>query len=418
MKNTNLDILQKTIERFQSYHKKTVPLCAAENVLSEFTKIPLCGDIQERYIMNNYGSFDIQTNFIGSEYLLPFYQMIQDECFSLFNAIYSDARTLTGMNCLTTLLMSLTKNGDNILLLPDEWGGHPSVKPVCERLGLNVFLAPYFLHDYDLDYDRLNEIIKKEKIDYILLAPSDIIKHLAVEKIQLEDTFLLYDISQIMGLIAVGLIKNPLVFSKNVVLFGGTHKTLPGPASGLILTNNKELQTRMENNINPKYLRHTQMHQVVSLLFALLELKEYGKSYMEKTVMNANLLGYSLVEKGFTVGMTNNQYSFTHQVFILCDKNEMTRIFKNGILYGVTLNKKEKSLFNGYGIRLGVQEISRYNWGEKEIILISQLMDELRKEHPNEQIINQLKNSLPEKQIHYTYPQKVVEQFKKSILGS
>lgn len=44
------------------------------------------------------------------------------------------------MNCLTTLLMSLTSIGDKILILGDEWGGHASVKEVCKRLGLKIYL--------------------------------------------------------------------------------------------------------------------------------------------------------------------------------------------------------------------------------------------------------------------------------------
>jgi len=54
-------------------------------------------------------------------------------------------------------------------------------------------------------------------------------------------------------------------------MFGGTHKTLPGPASGLIMTNEKYLHEKMETSINPKYLRHSQMHQKISLLFTLIK---------------------------------------------------------------------------------------------------------------------------------------------------
>lgn len=412
MEYNKLKELQQTIERFEAYHKDTVPLCAAENVLSEFTKIPLCGDLQERYIMNNYSSYNINNNFIGSEFLLPFYSMVQKECTDLFGAVYSDARTLTGMNCLITLLMALTKVGDKILILSNQWGGHPSVKPVCERLGLKVSTIPYILDDYDIDYEKLNNILIKDNIDFILLAPSDIIKPLAIAKIQLGKTKLLYDISQIMGLIATGIIKNPLTISKDIILFGGTHKTLPGPASGLIITNNKDLYMQMDENINPKYLRRTQMHQVVSLLFALYELEEYGRDYMHKIVRNSNHLGLLLEHQGFNVCKIGEKYSFTHQIFIKCSKEEMNKIYKNGILYGVTLNKKEKSLFDGFGIRLGVQEISRYNWGEEALVVISQIINELRKDQPDKCALLELKKSLPEKKIAYTFPSEMVNKYK------
>ena len=61
--------------------------------------------------------------------------------------------------------------------------------------------VPYLYEEYDLDYDKLNAIIETENVDFVLLAPSDIIKPMEVEKLRLGRTILLYDVSQILGLI-------------------------------------------------------------------------------------------------------------------------------------------------------------------------------------------------------------------------
>lgn len=409
-----LDSLVYNLRECTQYYQSTLPLCAAENVISDFCKIPLSGDFQERYIMGNAYSFDLKSNFVGSQYLLPFYSMIHEECKVLFGADYSDARTLTGMNCLTTVLMSITDPHDRIAILPAAWGGHPSVQPVCERLGLEVFQLPYDHINWDIDYDVANKMIKSKNIKYLLLAPSDIIHVLHVECFDLSNCTLLYDISQIMGLMAGKTINCPINLD-NTILFGGTHKTLPGPASGLILTNSTQLRQRLENNINPKYLRHTQMHQVISLLFALLEMEYYGNEYAKAIVETANQLGSAISLQGFDIAMVGNKFSETHQLFIRCNRDEMDWLFENAIRYGITLNKKEKALFSGTGIRLGTQEIARYGWGHNTCSVISRILKELLADNPNEHYIHSLKAQLPEKIIKYTFPESVQQYFLASL---
>lgn len=417
-KEVSVDIklakLHQMLSECTLYYKETLPLCAAENAISSFCKVPLEGDFQERYIMGSQHNYDRENNFIGSQMLLPFYAAIQKECQILFEACYADARPLSGMNCLTTLLMSITDLGQKVAILPAAYGGHPSVQPVCERLGLQVYHLPYNIARWDIDYDKANELIQNNNIKYILLAPSDIIHPLAVENLDLDNRILLYDVSQMLGLMAGGVISCPIKL-QNTVLFGGTHKTLPGPASGLILTNDEELHLRMEENINPKFLRHTQMHQVISLLFALLEAEYFGNKYSKEIVSVSNELGYYLEQKGFHIGKVDGKYSETHQLFLLCSPDEMTFINRNAICHGITLNKKEKALFSNTGIRLGTQEITRYGWKGKTLQIISEIISELRLENPDAEKIEYLKKKLPSKKLYYTFPQSVQQELLKAL---
>lgn len=390
-------------ESFSTYYDKTLPLCAAENVVSDFGNMPLSMGFQERYIVGNTYSYKEDNNFIGSNYLLPFYEMISEQCRKIFGAKYSDARTLTGMNCLMIVLMSLSKIGDKIIILGSESGGHASVKPICERLGLEVQEVPYDYENYDLNYDVLNKKLETENIEFILLAPSDVIKPLAVENIRLGNTVLLYDVSQMLGLIGAGLINNPLLDMENIVLFGGTHKTFPGPACGLIMTNNEKLHSILEININPIYIRHTQMHQKVSLLFTLVEFDNFGSAYQEYIVELANCLGMNLEKRGLEVASFDGKYSATHEIFIKTDLEMMNRIFDRSIQYGITLNKKQKKLFGGYGIRLGTQEIARYNWPKESMSDVAEIIYELSKEKSDDIKIKNLLSQLPKKEIQFTF---------------
>ena len=396
---------------FKEYHERALPLCAAENVISPFANLPLGFGFQERYIMNNTYSFNMDDNFIGCEKLFPYYQMISDSCERIFGAKYTDPRPFTGMQTLDMITKTICKPGDKMMILDKKHGGHASVKPVVERLGVKVYSAPYNLEEYDLDYEVANKMIKEERIGYVLLAPSDLIKPLNVEKIDTTNCVLLWDCSQLMGLIAGGLCSNPLRTMKNIVMFGGTHKTFPGPASGLIMTNEKYLHDMMEKEINPKFLRHSQMHQKICLLFALLEFEQFGDRYMSHMVHCSNYLGQKLRDYGFDIADWHGLISQTHQVFIRCSKEEMDLIYDNAYKCEVTLNKKHKDLFLGYGIRLGTQEIARYDWNDEALDKCAYAVKELANPNINIEEILDIVHRLPPKTVHYTFPEDVYERF-------
>lgn len=406
-----LNQLYEYCKDFDDYHDRTLPLCAAENVISKFANLPLSFGFQERYIMNNTYSFNMDDNFIGCEKLFPFYQKLSEVCERVFHAKYTDPRPFTGMHCIDMVVKTVCRNGDKMVLLSKEHGGHASVKPVVERLGVKTFDAPYDLYENDLKYDELNKMIAEEKIQYILLAPSDLIKPLDVTKIDTTETVLLYDCSQVMGLIAAGIIDNPLKTMKNIIMFGGTHKTFPGPASGLIMTNDKYLHEKMEKSINPQYLRHSQMHQKISLLFALIEFEKFGASYMSHMVHCSNYLGKRLREAGYDIADVKGQISATHQIFIRCTKDEMDTIYDNAYACEVTLNKKHKELFYGYGIRLGTQEIARYDWNDEALDKIAKIVIELSHKDVAVDKIKEMIDTLPQKKIQYTFSDSEVEKF-------
>ena len=131
-----LDDLYTYSYEFKEYHDRALPLCAAENIISPFANLPLSFGFQERYIMNNTYSFNMDDNFIGCEKLFPFYQKLSEVCERVFGAKYTDPRPFTGMHCIDMITKTICKPGDKMMLLGKEQGGHASVKPVVERLGV------------------------------------------------------------------------------------------------------------------------------------------------------------------------------------------------------------------------------------------------------------------------------------------
>ncbi len=399
-----IEQIQNLHKEFRAYHDKSLPLCAAENVISDFVKWPLISGYQERYIMGSAYDFSMDGNFIGAEKLYPYYQLISTLGKELFHATYTDVRTLTGMNAANMLASALISPGDNVMILGQEWGGHASMKPTFERLGANVFDAPYDLNAYDFDYEALNREIKEKNIQFLNIAPSDILFPHDFSKIDDTNCVVLFDYSQLLGLIAAGLLPNPLDVMPNCILFGGTHKTMPGPAHGIIMTNNEILFQKIDREINPKYLRNVQTHQVVSLLCTLIEMKYYGKAYQENIVRMANTLGAELDKNGFNIVSKNGVYTQTHQLFLEMTENQMNIFFRNAMAEHITLNTKKKPLFHGgFGIRLGLQEIARYDWDDNALTTIAQILTCIRDASYPTETVRRFMAQLPPKKIHFTF---------------
>lgn len=410
--NGILDNLYNYSKEFKEYHEKALPLCAAENVISPFADLPLSYGFQERYIMNNTYSFNMDDNFIGCEKLFPYYEEISKVCERLFGAKYTDPRPFTGMHTIDMVAKCVCEPGETIMILDKSAGGHASVKPVLERIGQKVVTAPYNFAINDLDYDKLNAQVKEEDIKYVLLCPSDLVKVLDVEKIDTTNCILMYDCSQVMGLIAGGLAPNPMKTKSNLIMLAGTHKTFPGPASGIIMTNEKYLHDKLEKMINPTLTRHPQMHQKICLLFALIEFEQYGAAYMSHMVHCSNYLGKKLREYGFEVGEFDGHVSQTHQVFFYTSKEVMDQIYDNAYKCKVTLNKKHKTLFHDYGIRLGTQEIARYNWDDAALDTIAAIIEKLTHKDLNVDEVRKMIATLPPKKIQFAFPDEVVDRFR------
>jgi glycine hydroxymethyltransferase len=418
----------KITENYNNFKKNCIPLCAAENCMSHFAKLPLSSSIKEKYIMGSSLEYVKDDNFIGADIVYPYYHIISDLCNQLYDATYSDARTLTGMNAITTLLMSLTNIGDEIAVSSVDCGGHASIPDICLRLGLKALELPYDYEKLDFDYEAINRIINTNKnIKLVLICISDVVNPFDISKVV--NTFnipIIYDATQTLGLIAGNAINNPLKnrsTQEKFILMGATHKTIPGPSCGLIMTQNTSLASTFDHKINPIYIRNTQLNEKLSLIFTLLEIKQFGREYAKLTIQNARKLASILSEQGFHVLNKNNNFTNTHQIFISCDENHMVEFYNNCDYYNITLNFKTKKVFNNYGIRIGTQEISRYDWGDSELLILAEILKclyEYPKAYLNNEIDtyvnNKIKLLLPLKKIRFTFDESAYKPILENLL--
>lgn len=414
-------------ETYNEFKKNSIPLCAAENCVSKFSKIPLASSIKEKYVMGSPLEYIEDDNFIGADIVYPYYNIISDLCNQLYGAQYADARTLTGMNSITTLLMSLTNIGDKIAVSSVDCGGHASIPDICMRLGLKLLELPYNYEEFDFDYEGINQLIDTNKdIKLILICISDVVNPFDISQIVNPHNIpIVYDATQTLGLIAGNALDNPLISRKkdeNFILMGATHKTIPGPSCGLIMTQNMDLASSFDNKINPVFIRNTQLNEKLSLICTLLEMKYFGKEYAACTIQNAKNLACILSNLGFQVMNKKKEYTSTHQIFLTCSTHQMYTFYDNCDYYNITLNFKTKKIFRNGGIRIGTQEISRYNWGHSELLILGDILKCLY-DHPKAYLNNSIdgyireniNKLLPLKKVQYTFESKDYETVLKEI---
>lgn len=114
--------------------------------------------------MGGVMEYQNHSNFVGSKKLFKIYELLSRQCNKLYGCKYADARTLSGVNAVMTLLMSLFSAGDTILISSEECGGHGSMPKICQRLGIKTIEMPYNYDLYDFDYCQINEILNSQKL--------------------------------------------------------------------------------------------------------------------------------------------------------------------------------------------------------------------------------------------------------------
>lgn len=396
--NTLLNEYIKLYEEMKYNTQNCIPLCAAETYISQFVKQPLNSEFEGKYY------------FFENNKISELKSLVSIACNQLFRSKYANAESLSGINCFTVCVMSILTSGEKVLLSTPEQGGHASMPIILDSLNISYDSIPFDFEKYQIDYDNLNKMCSTGDYSFIIFCQSDLITVPDLSRIHTPTNMgIIYDATQTLGLICGGCIDNPLDYP-NVILLGGTHKTLPAAACGLIMTNNDLYIEKLSSNVTPNYLRDIQPNHIASLLLSLIEQIEYGHTYQNLIVSTANRLGRELEKKGFNVAKINkNSYTMTHQIFLLMSKDEADLFYSHALSYNVSLNQKHKRLFHDDGIRLGTQQIARFAWEECDIVNLAQLLFFIKNNRPQKDIMDLRKSLINKKMPHFTYNEIIIE---------
>ncbi|MGA8718651.1 MAG: hypothetical protein WB557_11635, partial [Solirubrobacteraceae bacterium] len=153
----------------------------------------------------------------------------------LFAADIADWRPNGGSMCEQAVVMAACKGGEAFVELAPEDGGHFGASVLAERLGIESFAFP--MRDDLIDVDATMRLIEEHpSIRLLLVQPSHCRRPQPIDELAsaLPDRVTLaVDVSHTAGLIAGGLLPQPLLQGADILTFN-THKTLPGPNKGVI----------------------------------------------------------------------------------------------------------------------------------------------------------------------------------------
>jgi len=367
--------IRRSLSSHERWRKDTLNLIASENVHSPLVDSLIRSDLMGRYA--SYTDRDLQyRKYCGGRYIVEIEVQVNELARQVFNARYVELRAISGHMAGMAVLLGLCKPGDVVLELDRSGGGHRLAERIslAELLNIEVHFIPFDGSIYNVDIPATCELIRKCKPRVVILGSSSFLFPHPVAKIKqvmletTEQSILVYDASHVMGFLASGKFQDPLQEGADVV-FGSTHKTLPGPQGGIIFSNNEELIKSISEAVYPVLVTNHHVFRMPALGAALAEMEYFGEAYTDQIVNNSQALGQALEQRGIPCIKVKGKYSLSHTV--LAGVAEFGRgveiahkLEDANIITGRTTLPE---IYGSEGIRLGVQEITHLGAGEKDM---------------------------------------------------
>jgi len=289
----------------------------------------------------------------------------------VFGARFVEFRLASGAMANLYAFMATCKPGDAIIAPPDTIGGHVTHHRAgaAGLYGLEVHTAPVDADNFTVDVAALAELAQRVRPKLITIGGSLNLWHHPVREIRaIADevgAYVLFDAAHLCGMIAGKAWQQPL--EEGAHLMGcSTYKSLGGPPSGLLMTNDAELAERIDRIAYPGLTANFDVAKTASLALALLDWKKYGVDYAEEMAATAAALAQQLEDRGIPLFRTSRGITGSHQFAVRAEsyggghnaakRLRLANILTSGI--GLPIDPVAGD-FNG--LRMGTPEIVR--WG-------------------------------------------------------
>lgn len=335
-------------------------------------------------------------------------QLAIDRLKELFGAEWANVQPHSGAQANAAVFLGCLQPGDPILGFDLSHGGHLSHGSPVNLSG--KYYKPFFYgvekETGIIDMDKVEAIALKEKPKLIICGASAYSRDWDYKRFRaIADkvgALLLADISHPAGLIAKGLLNDPIPHCHIVTTT--THKTLRGPRGGVImmgkdfenpwgLTTPKGEVRMMSNVLDMAVFPGTQggplEHVIAAKAVAFFEaLSDDYSEYAKQVKANAQAMAKVFLSKGYQIisGGTDN-----HLMLIdLRSKNLTGKIAENTLIKAdITINKNmvpfdDKSPFVTSGMRVGTAAMTTRGLKENDMIQIVDMIDEVLMNHENE----------------------------------
>lgn len=357
----------------------------------------------------------------GCEFVDMAEDIARDRLKKLFGAEYVNVQPHSGSQANMAVYMALLKPGDTILGLSLDHGGHLTHGSLVNFSGQIYNAVPYTLNKETmlLDYNLVEDLAKKEKPKLIVMGASAYSRDWDYFRFrEIADkvgALLMCDMAHPAGLIAKGLLNNPLPYCD--VVTSTTHKTLRGPRGGVILVGKdkenpmgvktlkgdrlKLISEIFDGMVMPGIQGGPLMHIIMAKAVAFGEaLQDSFTDYAKQIIKNSKTLSDELSSLGYNIvsGGTDN-----HLMLVDLTKKELSgKKIENALgAAAITVNKNmipfdTKSPFVTSGIRIGTPAVTTRGMRENEMKLIAGFIDRAIKNSDKEDELKSIRKEVGE----------------------
>ncbi len=397
------------IEKERQRQINGIELIASENFVS-----PQVLEAMGSVLTNKYAEGYPGNRYYGGCEIVDQTELIAiDRLKQLFNAEYANVQPHSGAQANMAVFLTVLKAGDTFMGLNLAHGGHLSHGSPVNSSGIFYRPVAYSVKEEDglVDYDMMEEIALKEKPKMIMGGASAYSREWDYERMRkiadMIGAILVVDMAHPAGLIAAGLLKNPLKYAH--IVTSTTHKTLRGPRGGIILmgkdfvnpwgiTSPKGEVRMMSSLLNSAVFPGIQggplEHVIASKAVSFGEALSPGfNEYQARVKKNAVVMAKAFTDKGYKVvsGGTDNHLMLidlrTRFPEISGKKVENTLVRAH-----ITVNKNmvpfdSRSPFLTSGLRVGTPAITTRGMKEEHMGMIVDLIDDVISNIENEAVI-------------------------------
>ncbi len=373
--------LEALVRDHAAWRRRCINLIASENAISPAVRAQLGTDLVGRY--GDYAGRDADhRKYFGTPYVREIERRVSDLACRVFGARYAELRALSGHIAGAGVLLGLCRPGDVVLEVGGDGGGHRMASKLAEGrlIDLDVRFLPFDTERWNVDIEAATGLIADVRPRLVILGSSTFlfphpVRELAAAVHRVEGAALAYDASHVFGLIAAGHFQRPLAEGADVI-FGSTHKTLPGPQGGLILCDDERIVDAVTTAIYPALVTNHHLARPAALGLALLESERWGAAYMAATVANARRLGAELAGRGLPVAGAHDGYTRSHTLLVGTGGHGGAE--ETGALLeqaGIIVTAARLPAHLGrVGVRLGTQEITRLGASEDDMPALADLL--------------------------------------------
>lgn len=354
----------------------------------------------------------------GCEVVDEIEDLARERAKTLFNAEWVNVQPHSGAQANAAVMLGVLNAGDKILGFDLSHGGHLTHGSPVNFSG-KLYVPSFYGVEKEtgrIDFNKIEEIATKEKPKLIIAGASAYSRDWDYKTLrQIADkvgALLLADISHPSGLIARGLLTDPLPYCHIVTTT--THKTLRGPRGGMIMMgqdfenpwglktpkgNTKMMSAVLDGAVFPGTQGGPLEHVIAAKAVAFREaLSDEYMDYGIQVIKNAKVMAEELTKKGYGVisGGTEN-----HSMLIDLRSKDITGKEAENLLVraDITVNKNmvpfdDKSPFVTSGIRLGTAAVTTRGVGEAEIVKMVDWIDRVITNKEDDNVVDEVKKEI------------------------